>query len=506
MTAELQVLVTGATGYVGGRLVPRLLDAGHRVRVLARDQGRLDGRAWRDQIEIVEGDVLKPETLPASMADIDVAYYLIHSMSDSHDFHDRDMQAAQNFARAAADAGVERIVYLGGLGDADDQLSPHLRSRQQTGEALRGAGVPVTELRAAVIVGSGSVSFEMIRYLTERVPVMVCPRWVYTRIQPIAIRNVLDYLVATLDKPETADRVIEIGGADVMTYGDMMLGYAAVRGLRRIMLPVPVLTPRLSSYWVHWVTPIPANIARPLIKGLRNEVIVRDPSARTLFPEIEPMGYEESVRRALDRLALDHVETAWSDALVSSQGDGQPVALTEKEGMIIERRQKILSAPPEAAYDAFSRLGGDTGWLYANWTWTLRGIMDRTVGGVGLRRGRRHPTEVRVGDPLDFWRVEDVQIGRSLRLRAEMKVPGRAWLQFDARPRAEGGTLLRQTAYFAPKGLAGWLYWYVLYPIHKLIFQGMIDEIGRRAEAAPQPIEQSPISAEVQGELSKSQV
>ncbi len=476
-----QVLVTGATGYVGGRLAPRLIASGHQVRVMVRDARRLEGRTWSDQVDVTEGDVLKPETLAVAMAGIEVAYYLIHSMSDSHDFHDRDMTAARNFAQAAREAGVQQIVYLGGLGDPDDQLSPHLRSRHETGEALKEAGVPVTELRAAVIVGSGSVSFEMIRYLTERVPIMVCPQWVYTRIQPIAIRNVLDYLVAVLDHPDTAGRTIEIGGADVMTYGEMMLGYAEARGLRRLLVPVPVLTPLLSSYWVHWVTPIPSEIARPLIKGLRNEVIVRDTTAQTLFPEVEPMGYQEAVQRSLKQLDAGQVETAWSDALVSSQGDIKPLALTEKEGMIIERRQKKVAAPPEAAFKVFTGLGGKTGWLYANWAWALRGLMDRFVGGVGLRRGRRDPVDVRAGDALDFWRVEDVQPGRSLRLRAEMKVPGRAWLLFEALPNAEGETVLTQTAYFAPKGLFGLLYWYVLYPIHRLIFQGMIDELGARS-------------------------
>jgi uncharacterized protein YbjT (DUF2867 family) len=478
-----QVLVTGATGYVGGRLVPRLIEAGHQVRVMVRDARRLEGRTWQSQVSVFEGDVLRPETLAPAMADIQVVYYLIHSMSDSRDFHDRDMQAARNFAQAAAAAGVQQIVYLGGLGDPDDQLSPHLRSRHQTGDALREAGVPVTELRAAVIVGSGSVSFEMIRYLTERVPVMICPQWVYTRIQPIAVRNVLDYLVAVLNNPDAAGQIIEIGGSEVMTYGEMMLRYAKARGLRRMLLPVPVLTPLLSSYWVHWVTPIPAEIARPLIKGLRNEVVVRDPLAKTVFPNIKPMGYDEAVSRALMRLNARQVETAWSDALVSSQGDVEPLTLTEKEGMIIERRRKKLAAPSEAAYKVFSGLGGKTGWLYANWAWTLRGLMDRMVGGVGLRRGRRDPEDVRAGDALDFWRVEDVQPGRSLRLRAEMKVPGRAWLQFEAAPKVNGETVLTQTAYFAPKGLFGLLYWYVLYPIHGLIFQGMIDEISKRSLA-----------------------
>ncbi len=476
------VLVTGTTGYVGGRLVPRLLEAGYRVRCLVRDPARLQGRPWLSQVEIAQGDVLKPETLPAAMQGVDTAYYLIHSMSSSADFHQRDLIAARSFGEAAKAAGVERIIYLGGLGDPDADLSQHLRSRQQTGAALQGAGVPITEFRAAIIVGSGSVSFEMIRYLTERIPVMICPRWVFTRVQPISIRNVLEYLVAALDTPESTGKIIEIGGSDVLTYGDMMMGYASVRGLRRVLLSVPVLTPRLSSYWVHWMTPIPAEIARPLIEGLRNEVIVRDDTARRLFPRVQPMDYQAAVQLALANLEASQVETAWSDALVTSQRDIPPVVLTIQDGMIIESRRRKVQATPQAVYRTFTSLGGERGWLYANWAWRLRGILDRMVGGVGLRRGRRHPNNVRAGDALDFWRVEAVDSDRSIRLRAEMKVPGDAWLQFEAEPQAGGKTLLVQTTFFAPKGLFGFLYWYLLYPIHVLIFSGLVRSLARRAE------------------------
>jgi uncharacterized protein YbjT (DUF2867 family) len=476
------VLITGATGYVGGRLLPRLLEAGYRVRCLVRDPARLQGRPWLEQVEVVEGDVLKPATLPSAMQGVDTAYYLIHSMSGSADFHQRDLTAARNFGDAARVAGVQQIVYLGGLGDPGADLSQHLRSRQKTGEALRESGVPVTEFRAAIIVGSGSVSFEMIRYLTERIPVMICPRWVYTRVQPTSIRNVLEYLVAALETPDSRGEIIEIGGSDVLTYGDMMMGYAEVRGLHRVLLPVPALTPGLSSHWVHWMTPIPADIARPLIEGLRNEVIVRDDKARRLFPGIQPMDYQTSVRLALTSLEASQVETAWSDALVTSQGDVSPVVLTTQDGMIIERRQRLVQATPAVVYRAFTGLGGERGWLYANWAWRLRGVMDRLIGGVGLRRSRRHPNDVRAGDALDFWRVEAVEPDRMLRLRAEMKVPGGAWLQFEARPQSEGETLLLQTAFFAPKGLSGFLYWYVLYPIHGLIFSGMIRNLARWAE------------------------
>ncbi len=476
------ILVTGATGYVGGRLVPRLLAAGYRVRCLVRDPARLQGRPWFEQVEVVQGNVLEPDTLPAAMQNVTAAYYLIHSISGSADFHDRDVQAARNFGQAAGAAGVGRIIYLGGLGDPDTDLSQHLRSRQQTGETLRDGEVPVTEFRAGVVVGSGSVSFEMIRYLTERIPVMICPRWIYTRTQPISIRNVLDYLVAALETAESTGKIIEIGGADVLTYGEMMLGYADVRGLRRYLVPVPVLTPRLSSYWVHWMTPIPAEIARPLIQGLRNEVVVRDDTARRLFPQIEPMGYKAAVSRALKRLEGRQVETAWSDALVTSQGDIAPVILTTQAGMIFERRQQLVDAPVQAVYRAFTGLGGKRGWLYFDWAWQIRGLLDRLVGGVGLRRGRRDPDELRVGDALDFWRVEAVEPTQLLRLRAEMKVPGLAWLQFEAKPHQEQ-TLLLQTAFFAPKGLFGWLYWYGLYPVHAAIFSGMIQRLGWLAES-----------------------
>ena len=482
----MHVLVTGANGYVGGRLVPQLLDRRHVVRCMVRDPSRLQGRTWAAQVTIVRGDVLDSASLGPALAGIEVAYYLVHSLGAGRDFHDRDIRAARSFGAAAAAAGVARIIYLGGLGDSTAALSEHLRSRQDTGSALAEAGVPVTEFRAAVIVGSGSVSFEMIRYLTERVPVMVCPNWVYTRIQPIAIRDVLTYLVEALDTPASTGQVVEIGGSDVLTYGQMMTGYATLRGLKRFLLPVPFLTPRLSSYWVHLVTPIPSAIARPLIEGLRNEVVVRDPRARQWFPAVEPVGYLEAVRRALASFDGDSVETAWSDALTSSHLSSEPVVLTTQDGMVLERRQITVNATPERAFEVFSALGGATGWLRLNWAWQLHGFLDRLLGGVGMRRGRRDPHHVRVGDAVDFWRVEAVEPGRLVRLRAEMKVPGRAWLEFQARPLDHGGTLVVQTAFFAPRGLFGLLYWYALYPVHGLIFGGMIREIGRRAEAAAQ--------------------
>lgn len=478
------VLVTGATGYIGGRLVGRLLNAGYQVRTLVRDPSRLQGRPWSDRVEVVQGDVLNADTLPAAMAGVDAAYYLIHSMRDGADFHYRDLLAAHNFGVAAREAGLQRIIYLGGLGEPGDSLSQHLRSRQQTGAVLRDSGVQVTEFRAALIVGSGGISFEMIRHLTERLPVMLCPRLIYTQVQPIGLRNVLEYLVAALGIPQSGGKIIEIGGADVMTYAELFVEYAATRGLRRWIIPVPVLPPRLFAYLVHFVTPVPLSIARPLIEGLPNEVIVRDDAARRLFPGIQPMAYRVAVQRALMRLDAHQVETAWSDALVSSQGNVPPAVLTAHEGMNLERRQRVIAAPPAAVYRAFTGLGGERGWLYFNWAWRLRGVLDRMIGGVGFRRGRRNNDEVRVGDALDFWRVEAVEEDRLLLLRAEMKVPGRAWLQFEAEPIDGGRSRLVQTAFFAPKGLFGLVYWYALYPIHGLIFSGLIRELAKRADVS----------------------
>ena len=485
MNKNKNCLVTGVTGYIGGRLVPRLLDEGYNVRVLSRDADRLQGRRWIDSVEVVEADVLKPETLPAALKDIDVAYYLIHSMSgnSNENFHQRDVRAAQNFGQAAKNNNVDRIIYLGGLGNPDDELSEHLYSRQQTGKILRDSGVPVTEFRAAIVVGSGSKSFEMVRYLTERVPIMICPSWVYSKVQPIAIRNVLQYLVSTIEKPETKNEIIEIGGSSVITYADMMRIYAKIQGLKRILIPVPVLSPALSSHWVHWMTPVPSSLARPLIEGLKNDVIVQSDKAKKLFPDIDPFSYQKAVELAIARIDTEEVETTWNDALISSKGDESPVVLETKQGLNIERRIRTVGADQQRVYESFTSLGGEKGWLTFEWAWKLRGILDRLVGGVGFRRGRRHPNKLRVGDALDFWRVEAIKPNELLRLRAEMKVPGRAWLEFQAISKNGSGTKLVQTAYFAPKGLFGLLYWYGLYPLHALIFSSMIDHIAEDAES-----------------------
>jgi hypothetical protein len=373
------------------------------------------------------------------------------------------------------------VLYLGGLGETRPELSRHLRSRHETGEALRASGAPVTEFRAAVIVGSGSLSFEMIRYLTERVPVMITPRWVSTRCQPIAVRDVIAYLVAALGRPEAIGRLFEIGGPEVLTYGDMMLGYARTRGLRRWLVPVPVLTPRLSSYWVDLVTPIPRAYARTLVEGLRTEVVVNDDAAARLFG-IAATPYREAVRLALDSVAHGHVETDWAGSFPASPRDGG-VSLEEREGRVFERRTSPVRASAERVYAVFTGIGGRRGWYHADFLWRLRGALDRLAGGVGMRRGRRDPDELRPGDALDFWRVESVEPGRSLGLRAEMKVPGRAWLVFEVVPDGPARSRLAQTAVFEPRGLFGILYWYALYPLHQIVFSGLIAAVRARAES-----------------------
>ncbi len=475
------VLITGATGYVGGRLIPRLLEAGYRVRCLVRDPARLQGRPWQDKVEVLAGDVLLPETLIPAMQGVSAAYYLIHGLQGGKVNAERDMTAARNFASAAESAQIERIIYLGELVDPTARLSPYLRSRHETGYILRQGRVPVTEFRAGMIIGSGSVLFEMIRYLTEREPLLVCPRWYFSRAQPIAIRNVLDYLVATLEIPQSVGKLLEIGGPTRLTYADMLMGYAKERNLKRVLIPTPFHLPHLSAYWVHLVTPVSYRTVLPLIEGLHADSLVRDDRARDLFPAIQLLDFQTAVHLALGRVERADVETSWSDALVTSKGDIQPYAFEVVEGMYLERRQKLVDLPAGAVFRAYTGIGGARGWFYMDWAWAIRGWLDKVVGGVGLRRGRRHPDEIYTGESLDFWRVELVTPGRLMRLQAEMKVPGKAWLEFQSEPQETGQTLLTTTAYFEPRGLFGFLYWYAMWPFHKFIFDGMTDKIAARA-------------------------
>ena len=474
------ILVTGVTGYVGGRLVPRLLEAGYRVRCLVRDPARLEGRPWRKQVEVVTCDMSHPQRAAELMRGVSTAYYLIHSQQGGKVNAERDLQMARNFATAADESGIERIIYLGELVDPAGNLSPYLRARHETGYLLRYSKVPVTEIRAGMIVGSGSALFEMIRYLAEREPLLVCPAWFYSQAQPIAIRDVLSYLIAALDTPESINRVIEVGGPSRLTYADMLIEYASERGLKRKLIRTPFYAPRLSAYWVHMVTPIHWRVVAPLIEGLRAKLIVRDDAARKIFPQIQPLDFRTAVHLALNRIQRDNVETSWMDALVTAQGDVKPYAFSMEEGMFVERRQTLLDLPVETVHRAYTGIGGERGWLYMDWAWAMRGWMDKAIGGVGLRRGRRHPDEIRTGESLDFWRVEAVETNRLLRLRAEMKVPGKAWLEFISEPK-DNKTLFTVAAYFEPFGLPGFLYWYAMWPFHKFIFDGLTRRLASRA-------------------------
>ncbi|MBK5254510.1 MAG: SDR family oxidoreductase [Vicinamibacteria bacterium] len=476
----MRVLVTGATGYIGGRLVPRLVDRGHLVRCLSRNPDRLFGHPWPG-VEITSGDLLDPEATAMALDDIEVAFYLVHSMAAGQAFRERDRLMALGFGQAAAKAGVRRLIYLGGLGDPEKVNSKHLVSRQEVGRCLADGGVPVIEFRAAVIVGSGSASFEMIRHLTERLPVMITPTWVNTRCQPVGIRSVLEYLVEALDHP-TAHGIYEIGGLDVLSYREMMLRYARIRGLRRFILTFPVPRPELSSRWVDLVTPIPYRIAHPLVESLQTEVVVRDNRAFRDF-SVRPSGYDAAVRRALSRMAQDGVETTWASSLSSFAND-QPEAdvLGSHEGLLLDQRRRRVKAPPAHLFEAICALGGEEGWPAGNALWQLRGLMDRLAGGVGMRRGRRHPRDLRVGDPLDFWRVEALEAPHLVRLRAEMKLPGRAWLQFEVLP-DPAGSRVEQTAFFEPRGVLGYLYWYSVLPFHRFIFPGLINSLKTKSEA-----------------------
>jgi len=471
------ILLTGATGYVGGRLLRRLEASGRRVRCLVRDPQRLAHRVGHET-EVAAGDVLNPDARAAALRDVSAAYYLIHSMGARRGFESLDRRAAEGFAQAAAQAGVERIIYLGGVGTGGQGLSSHLRSRQEVGRILRNGPVPAIEFQSSIVLGSGSLSFEMIRALVERLPVMVTPRWVSTPAQPIAIEDLLAYLEAALDLPLPESRVFRIGGAERTSYGGIMQEYARQRGLRRWMVPVPVLTPHLSSLWLGLVTPLYARIGRKLVDSLRHPTVVDDDEALQAFA-IRPRGLQASIARAIEEEERVLAETRWSDALSSS---GLPRDWTGVRfgTRIVSSYTTHVPVPAARAFAPIRRIGGRRGWYHANGLWRLRGALDLLVGGVGLRRGRRDPERLAVGDTVDWWRVEQIEPERRLRLVAEMRLPGRAWLEFEVTP-AAGGSRIRQSAIFDPVGLAGLLYWYALYPLHFLVFRGMLRAIARQA-------------------------
>jgi len=477
------ILLTGATGYVGGRLLEALEAAGRRVRCLVRQPAHLASRVGAST-EVVQADLTDRTSLQAALRGVDTAYYLVHAMGQKNGFMDAEQRAAINFAAAARAAGVRRIIYLGGLADPGADLSPHLRSRLDTGTRLRDSGVEVLEFRASIIIGNGSLSFEMIRALVERLPVMVTPRWVRTPAQPIAIDDVLAYLTAALDLPHTGHQIFEIGGPDTVSYGDLMREYARQRGLRRWLIPVPALTPYLSSLWLGLVTPIFARVGRKLIDSIRHPTVVRSREALAVFP-VRPSGVREAVARAIARDTDLDRSTHWSDAR-SSAGDETPYGGVRVGNRLIDARSVRVGVPPAHAFAPIERIGGETGWYYGQSLWTLRGWLDLALGGVGLRRGRRDATRLKAGDVVDCWRVERVVSGELLRLSAEMKLPGRAWLEF--RVTGDGdGTVITQTAVFDPVGLPGLAYWYGIWPLHRLVFAGMLRGIARAAEDAGLP-------------------
>ncbi|MFO7694371.1 MAG: SDR family oxidoreductase [Vicinamibacterales bacterium] len=473
------ILVTGATGYIGGRLLAELERLGRPVRALARNPESLRPRV-APSTEVVRGDVLDRASLGAALAGVDTAYYLVHSMGAASAFAELDRDGARHFGEAAREAGVRRIVYVGGLGDAGEDLSAHLRSRHETGDVLRESGVEVVEFRASIVIGSGSLSYEMVRALTERLPVMVCPRWVAIKAQPIAIEDLLAYLVAALDVAAGPSRIYEIGGPDVVSYGDIMREYARQRGLRRLMIPVPLLTPHLSSLWLALVTPLYARVGRKLIASIRNATVVRDSRALEVFP-IRPRGLRESIARAIAAADSPAGANRWSDSV--SAGVATPAMANATAPALMDVRETSVTASAAEAFAPIRRIGGESGW-YCDTLWRMRGWVDLLAGGVGMRRGRRDPETCVVGDPIDFWRVAAYEPDHLLRLEAEMKVPGRAWLEFSVDPVSATTTRIRQVARFEPSGLLGRLYWYALLPVHAVIFSGMLRRIGNRATAA----------------------
>ena len=477
-----RILVTGGSGYVGGRLISLLERQGVLLRCMARRPETLRSRV-APTTEVVHGDVLQADSMTEALDGVETAYYLVHSMGTGRDFESADREGARNFAQAARDAGIKRIVYLGGLGDSQQELSKHLRSRQEVGQVLAESGAQVIEFRASIIIGSGSLSYEMIRSLVQRLPFMICPRWVQTAAQPIAIEDVLAFLIAALDYERDGHQIFEIGGPQQVTYRELMREYARQRGLKRLMVSVPFLTPRLSSLWLGLVTPLYARVGRKLVDSLKNPTVVRDPSANDVF-NVQPRDVAASIQRAFENEDREFAETRWSDAL--SSGSRPKRWGGERFGnRLVDSRTITVDASASAAFTPIRRIGGQTGWYYGNWLWQLRGFMDLIVGGVGIRRGRRDPDVLHAGEALDCWRVEAIETDHLLRLAAEMKLPGRAWLEFEVTRDGPSKSTIRQTAIFDPLGLFGLCYWYAIYPLHEAIFGGMLRGIARAAERLP---------------------
>lgn len=470
----MRILLTGATGYVGGRLLKTLEAKGYPVRCLVRRPEYLKNRIG-PSTELTQGDLLDPESLAKAMDGIETAYYLVHSMGSKGVFEEEEARSASNFASAAKKAGIKKIIYLGGITHGKE-LSAHLRSRQQVGSILRESGIPVIEFQASIIIGSGSLSFEMIRALMERLPIMTTPKWVNVLAQPISIEDVVEYLLEAAESPFTQSQIFEIGGPDKMSYLDLMQEYGRQRGLKRIIIPVPVLSPGLSSLWLGLITPVYARVGRKLIESIRHETTVKDECALSSF-SVKPMPIRKAIERALKNEDLEFASTRWSDAVAGSLGSqwgGRRYG-----NRLVDARSREVACSSSEAFAVIERLGGKNGWYFANWLWHIRGFMDLLIGGVGMRRGRKDPQKIGIGDVIDCWRVDQFEPGRRLRLAAEMKLPGRAWLDFEVKP-APKGSLITQTAIFDPAGLSGLLYWYLVWPLHQLIFSGMLRGIAKR--------------------------
>ena len=479
---KMKILIVGATGYVGGHLVPALLKKGYQIRCMVRSPEKLLARNWKN-VEIVEGDVLKPETLSKALENTHTAYYLVHSMGGSKNFEKTDSLAAANFSKAAKEANIQRIIYLGGLAKDTESLSSHLKSRQEVGTILGSSGVPVTELRASIIIGSGSASFEIIRDLVKKLPVMVTPKWVKSQCEPISIQNVIDYLALCLDEPRTINQVLEIGSGDILTYAGMMRQVAEVMEKKLWIISVPVLTPRLSAYWLNLVTTVPMSIAYPLVDGLKNDTVCTDHRIRDWI-KIDLISFTDAVKKAIQEERMGELDSRWTEA----SGYSYDFASNYKNVKLLQDK-RVINSPlsQKAIFDVIQKVGGDNGWYYANWAWRLRGLFDRLIGGVGMRRGRRHPTHIRVGDAIDFWRVEKFETGHILKLRAEMKLPGIAWLEFRVEKAANGESIFQQLATFLPKNWFGFLYWYCIMPAHFFVFRNMARKIVEAAQQNAEP-------------------